>query len=65
MDFKRMIRNTHKWDAQDTCIHCGGFRFEVKQEGKQWNWIQYVDTETGEITRKLTCKTKQLELDFN
>lgn len=57
----REVRKNHQWKG-DTCIHCGAIKISVENPNASWNWTQYVDSETGEITRKMTCYSKQLEL---
>lgn len=60
-EVKLTLRNTHKW-KDDTCIHCGCLRIWVENPNASWNWAQYVDPETGEITRKAQCRTNQTQL---
>lgn len=62
-DEKFELRNTHKW-KDNKCIYCGCERIEIENPNAKWNWKQYVDTETGEITRKYQCKSKQLVMDI-
>ena len=59
----RSVRNTHSWNA-NKCIHCGCIRIEVENPNAKWNYKQYVDPKTGEITRKMTCETKQYKLEL-
>lgn len=55
------LRGNHKWKG-DTCIYCGCLRIKEKNPNATWDWTHYVNTETGEISRKIQCKTKQLSL---
>lgn len=60
----REIRNTHKWNAKtNECIHCGCFREKTTHPNNP-NWTHYIyyDKETGEESRKVTCKTNQYVL---
>lgn len=62
-EIKREIRNTHKWNEDNICIYCGGYRkVEPHPNNEKWTLYVYYDKETGEETRKLTCKTNQLLL---
>lgn len=56
-------RNTHKWKG-DTCVIYGCVRVWTENPNAKWNWVSYADPETGEIRRKVECKTKQLILNF-
>ena len=58
---KYELRNTHKW-KDDRCVHCGCIRIWIENPNASWDWAQYVDPETGEITRKAQCHTNQLQL---
>ncbi len=63
MVYNRQIRNSHKW-VNEKCIHCGCVRIEVDNPNAKWNYKQYVNTETGEISKKITCITKQYEMNL-
>ncbi len=56
-------RNTHKW-KNESCIYCGCLRLKTWNEQYKWWNTEIVDTETGEITIRKQCTTKQIELQL-
>lgn len=56
-------RKTHKW-INGKCIYCKTEKIRIENPNANWDWTQYVDPETGDITQKKQCHSNQTELNL-